>query len=180
MRAFRAALADRQSDPSDRQWFYVPYDQLTASSGPSSRADPQAVGIVLVESAHKAARRPYHRQKLLWVLASMRHFALEQAERGVAVDYRASQAPYVEVLREVVGERGPLTMQEPAEWELRQELEPLLREGQLQQVPHEGWCTRRPVGVRARRASEWSRRVAGAPARRTRPPTGDPRPGGCR
>ena len=144
MRTFLDALRERNPqdpDARDRRWLYVPYDQLTDKLGPLAREDPGTLGIVLVESADKAARRPYHQQKLLWVLASMRHFALEQAERGVMVDYRAGDATYADVLADVVEERGALAMMEAAERELRAELAPLVEDGRIEVLPHEGWLT---------------------------------------
>ena len=56
------------SAKSDRQWLYVPYDQVTDRLGPLSRLKPEQVGIILVESPWKAARRPYHKQKLALIL----------------------------------------------------------------------------------------------------------------
>ena len=82
---FSRALADRQSDPARRRWLFVPYDQLSDRIGPLAREAPDELGIVVVENPWKAARRPYHQQKLALVLANLRHFALEQAARGVAV-----------------------------------------------------------------------------------------------
>ena len=142
MGAFRDRLKAMQpANVGGRRWLYVPYDQLTDAVGPLAGADPASVGIVLVESADKANRRPYHRQKLLWVLASMRHFALEQAARGVAVDYRHTEGPYASALAAAVADHGPLTVMRPAERELRHELQPLVDDGRLQVVPHEGWLT---------------------------------------
>jgi hypothetical protein len=80
--SFVRELQARNSSPTGRRFVFVPYDQLTDRVGPLSRLGPTEAGIVLVESPEKASRRPYHRQKLLTVLANLRHFALEQAERG--------------------------------------------------------------------------------------------------
>ena len=143
MQRFRAALEERQSDPSGRRWLYVPYDQLSAEIGPLAREEPEELGIVLIESVWKAKRRPYHRQKLALVLANQRQFALEQAERGVAVDYVATADRYSSVLEKVFGERGPLRVMEPAERELRADLWPLMRGSSLEVLEHEGWLTRR-------------------------------------
>ncbi len=134
-----AAAADR--DPSGRVWRYVPYDQLSLGLGGLDAADPRTVGLVLVESAEKAGRRPYHRQKLALVLANQRQFAVEAADRGFAVRYRASERPIAEVLREEVAALGPLEVLEPAERELRADLAPLLAEGRLRGRPHDGWLT---------------------------------------
>jgi len=108
-RAFTQELRARNPDPGRRRWLFVAYDQLSDAIGPLSREDPSELGIVLVESPWKAARRPYHRQKLALVLANLRHFALDeevqlrsilgdlrdsglilQLGRGPATSYRAS------------------------------------------------------------------------------------------
>ncbi|MBL9079231.1 MAG: cryptochrome/photolyase family protein [Planctomycetes bacterium] len=77
-----------------RRWLFVPYDQLHDGIGPLAHEPPGELGIVLVESRAKAARRPYHRHKLALVLTNLRHFALEQAARGVAVRHVATDGGY--------------------------------------------------------------------------------------
>jgi len=138
---FARELAERGSSPDGRRWLFVPYDQLTDALGPLGREDPEELGIVLVEAPAKAARRPYHKQKLALVLANLRHFALEQAERGVAVEHRVARGSYGEALRGLAAEKGGLRCMRPAERELRVDLAPLVREGLLELVPHEGWLT---------------------------------------
>ncbi|RPI00096.1 MAG: hypothetical protein EHM71_17815, partial [Zetaproteobacteria bacterium] len=91
---FGRALRARGSDPSGRRWLFVPYDQLSDGIGPLAREDPRRLGIVVVENAWKAGRRPYHKQKLAFVLANLRQFALEQAARGVAVRHVVAAGPY--------------------------------------------------------------------------------------
>lgn len=143
VRIFRTELAARAADPSGRRWIYAPYDQLTSSTGPLAGVDPRRAGIVLLESPAKAARRPYHKQKLAMVLANQRHFALEQAARGVAVRYVVARAGYAEALAELARELGPISMMEAAERELRVELAPLASRGALEILPHTGWLTTR-------------------------------------
>ncbi len=140
---FRSALASVGGgyQPAPERWLFIPYDQLSDQLGPLSRHPPGEIGVVLIESAAKASRRPYHRRKLALVLTNMRHFAVEQAQRGVQVRYVMTRAPYADALREVVDDVGPLSMMEPAERELRQELTPLVVEGSLRWLPHEGWLT---------------------------------------
>lgn len=139
--AFARELAARNPDPAGRRWVFVPYDQLSDAMGPLSREDPGTLGIVLVETPAKGSRRPYHRQKLALVLANLRHFALEQAARGVAVRHVAGPSGYGDLLEPLVRELGPLRVMEPAERELRVEVEPLVRSGGLEILPHEGWLT---------------------------------------
>jgi deoxyribodipyrimidine photolyase-related protein len=124
---------------SQRRWFFVPYDQLTDTVGPLSRADPRDVGIVVVECPAKAARRPYHKQKLALELTSLRHFALEQSKRGVAVRYVVDQS-YAAALGQT-RELGPIGVMRPAERELRAELAPLVDSGAVELLPNEGWLT---------------------------------------
>lgn len=140
--AFRQALERRNpSSAEGRRFVYVPYDQLTDRIGPLATLPPEQVGIVLIETTWKARRRPYHKQKLALILANMRHFALEQAERGVFVDHRMDTRPYDEVLDDVIQERGSLVCMRPAERELRVQLQRLVDDGRLELVPHEGWLT---------------------------------------
>lgn len=141
MSAFVRALTERQPDPAGRRWLYVPYDQLNDGIGPLAHEDPDELGIVLVESPWKAKRRPYHRQKLALLLSSQRHFALEQAARGVAVRHVVGAAPFAKLLAPVADELGPLRVMRPAERELRADLAPLVKRGALEVVAHEGWLT---------------------------------------
>lgn len=140
---FLSSLRDRSSDPAGRSWIYASYDQLTARVGPLATADASELGLVLVENRWKAARRPYHRMKLAFVLANQRAFALEQAERGVAVRYVFADAPYRDALAPSIDELGPLRLMRPAERELRIDLAALAQSGKLEIVPHEGWLTDR-------------------------------------
>ncbi|MCB9646323.1 MAG: cryptochrome/photolyase family protein [Deltaproteobacteria bacterium] len=143
MEQFRAALAERLAGQpaGPRRWLYVPYDQLTDAAGPLARAAPETLGVLLVESVAKARTRPYHKQKLALVLANMRHFALEQAARGVAVRYLATRGSYRAALERAAAELGPLTMMAAAERSLAVELQPLVASGALEVVPHEGWLS---------------------------------------
>jgi deoxyribodipyrimidine photolyase-related protein len=141
MSYFNKELARRQANPQGRRWLFVPYDQLTGELGPLSREDPRSLGIVLVESPWKAACRPYHKQKLALITANLRHFALEQADRGVAVRHVIAEGPYAAALDPLISELGPLRVMTPAERELREDLRKLVTRGSLQVIPHEGWLS---------------------------------------
>jgi deoxyribodipyrimidine photolyase-related protein len=143
MGPFRRALAASTPDESGRRWVFAAPDQLTSLVGPLSAGPARELGLVVVETPAKAARRPYHQQKLALVLASQRHFALEQAARGVAVRHVVDERGYAAALTEQARALGPLTVMEPAERELRQELAPLFATGALKKVLHAGWLTKR-------------------------------------
>jgi len=142
--AFSSRLRELSpGDEGDRQWLYVPYDQLSAEMGPLEELPPERAGVVLAETTWKGRRRPYHRQKLAWNLANQRHFALEQARRGVAVRYLVGDRSFGELLAEEAADLGPLQVMVPAERELRVDLAPLVEEGLLEMVRHDGWLTSR-------------------------------------
>ncbi len=144
-RLFSRELAARQPAARprgrDRTWCYLPYDQLHGELGLLGERAPQEVGVVLIEHPGKAARRPYHRQKLALVIANQRQFALELAARGVAVRHVvAGPQGYAGALRTLATELGPLVVHEPAERELRRELAPLFGR-ELHLRAHDGWLT---------------------------------------
>ena len=118
MSHFRKELQRRQPrDRKNRVWIFIPYDQLSDALGPLGSEDPKRIGIVLVENSWKGSRRPYHKQKLALIPANMRHFALEQAARGVAVRHVVADVPYHKALELLIPELGPLRVMVPAERE---------------------------------------------------------------
>lgn len=140
MSHFRDALRAHRHREENRRWLFVPYDQLTDAVGPLAREPASALGIIVVECPEKAARRPYHKQKLALVLANLRHFALEQAARGIAVRHVVATS-YAAALEPLTSKLGPIEVMRPAERELRAELAPLVEAGKLALLPHEGWLT---------------------------------------
>lgn len=141
---FKNALQklNKKNAPSDKKsWIYVPYDQVTDRVGPLSIMEPTETGIILIENPWKARRRPYHKQKLALILSNLRHFALEQAGRGVTVRHEVTDGPYSDKLKELTEKLGTITMMEAAEYELRQDLAPLVQSGALIIVPNESWLT---------------------------------------
>ena len=139
-----AAAAPSHSDVRHRRWIFVPYDRLTAAAGPASEQAAADTGLVIVEALGKPARRPYHKRKLVLVLSSMRHFALEQAARGVSVAYGFTRGSYVDGLRDVTAryKLPSLTVMEPAEHEMRIDLRDAQAAGVgLKYVPDTTWLS---------------------------------------
>ncbi len=156
MSKFLRALDESNPPPLGRRWIFVPEDQLSDDIGPISRTDPREIGIILIESHWKAARRPYHKQKLALLWSNLRHFAIEQASRGVSVRYLTTTQPFQATLAPLIAKLGSLTVMEPAERELRADLDPLVRTGGVTVVPHEGWLTTREQFIRgAGEVSPW-------------------------
>jgi deoxyribodipyrimidine photolyase-related protein len=141
MSIFLERLKTLKRDPGNRRWIYVPYDQLTDRFGPLAEEDPRNLGLIFLECPAKAGLRPYHQQKLALILTNMRHFALEQARRGAAVQYRVTDGPYKNGLEALFAKTGPIEAMRPAERELRQDLEPLVQAGKLTYLDHGGWLS---------------------------------------
>jgi deoxyribodipyrimidine photolyase-related protein len=132
------------ADLAHRRWIFVPYDRLTDRTGPIAQQPAAETGIVLVESSAKAHRRPYHKKKLVLVISNMRHFALEQAARGVSVLYHVSDETHGHALLHLQRHRGlpALTAMQPAERELRLDLDDAVSHGlHLTLVPDTAWLS---------------------------------------
>jgi deoxyribodipyrimidine photolyase-related protein len=147
------AGAPRETSPDGVRWILVFPDQLHLGIGPVARADPRRTGLLLLESGEWLSRRPYHRQRLAWILLSQRAFALEAVERGFRVRVARGDLPMIELVRSTLAETGPLVAMEPAEREARAEFAPLLAEGTLRFEPHDGFLTN-PADLEAGRTSE--------------------------
>ena len=118
-------------DLANRRWIYIPYDRLTDSVGPLTEQPAADTGIVIVESTAKALRRPYHKKKLVVLISNMRHFALEQQARGVAVLYHFSPLSHGQALLDLqhTHHLPTLTCTTPAERELRLDLHTAITNG---------------------------------------------------
>lgn len=119
-----ARHAPSAEEAKRRRWIYVPYDRLHDGVGPLAQTPAEDAIVVMMESRAKGVRRPYHKKKLTLVLSSMRHFALEQAERGCRVVYGASPESFADGLMKLQEEWQwkELVVNRPAERELRVEL----------------------------------------------------------
>ena len=118
-------------------WWYLPYDQLNLDLLPTQ----ESIGIILIESEKQAKRRPYHKQKLCYILSNMRHFALETQRKGTPVIYVSTNQQYDEPLLELAQEFGAIHMLRGAERELRLTLASLIEGGAIVEHPHPGWLT---------------------------------------
>jgi deoxyribodipyrimidine photolyase-related protein len=102
---------------------YIPHDHLNASFGVLKDADPAADVVVLVESARMVTGRPWHKERLFFLLSSARHFAKELQESDFEVHY--IQAPTtlegLEVAKGLVGNL-PVFCAEPSSHKQFQQL----------------------------------------------------------
>lgn len=136
------------------RWFLVMPDQLNLGLGPWRGAEPGKCGIILLESGEWLSRRPYHRQRLAWILLSQRMFALEAADAGFVVRVLRGDEPLVDLLRSGA-DSVRLEGMEPAEREVRAELSPLIKAQRLTWTAHDGFIST-PVDLEhARTAEGW-------------------------
>lgn len=132
------------AEAAARTWVYHPYDRLTMDTGPLAELGPKKAGLILVESPAKIIPRPYHRKKLVLVLSSERHFALEAAERGFKILYVRNQKSFGDGLLDVQQEFAlpEIRVMHPAERELRQDLQRAVARGlRLKYVTDTTWLS---------------------------------------
>ncbi len=133
-----------KKDVNARRWIYLPYDRLTDRTGPLSTIPAADAGLILVESAAKGHRRPYHKKKIALLLANERHFALEQAARGVAILYATETGTHGDGLLKLQAEFDlpSITCMQPAERELRMDLAAARARGlRLEEVADTTWLS---------------------------------------
>lgn len=66
---------------------YVPFDHLNFDRGAMKLADPAVDVLVLVESKRMTEGRPWHKERLFFLISAARHFAAEAEARGFTVRY---------------------------------------------------------------------------------------------
>jgi deoxyribodipyrimidine photolyase-related protein len=73
-----------------RRTIWVFGDQVNTAIGALSTASPSEDRILIVQSGYKITSRPWHQQRLHFLISSMRHFALQLEASGFEVDYRTA------------------------------------------------------------------------------------------
>ncbi len=117
---------------------FVLHDQLNLDAWPEwvTREKPL---LIFIESRKKGEEVPHHKIKAVYVLSSMRHFALECAENGFDVLYHSSNAHFDDGLIEIMNDYdGTLYYMTPSEWDSRQRLEKVKseRNGSVKEIPN--------------------------------------------
>jgi len=106
-----------------KNWIFVCYDQLSWENSLLKDSDPKSTGLLFIETSSKPRRRPYHKQKLVFILSAMRHFAKEAQARGYTVHYHHNDTGYAAGLEELRKEYSIPMIQtlEIQEWEVASE-----------------------------------------------------------
>ena len=131
-----------QSGP--RRHVLVLGDQLTRVVGPLADADPGSTVVLVIEAMDWASRRTYHRQKLVLVIAAIRHFAAEA--RAAGFDVRERRVERFEDglcahLAEFPG--ATIEVMEPADQGVGDRLAAIVTSvgGQLERLPNALWLS---------------------------------------
>ena len=66
---------------------YIPFDHLNKTKGVLKDLDKKNDLVVLVESKRMKTGRPWHKERLFFLISSARHFAQELRDDGVWVEY---------------------------------------------------------------------------------------------
>jgi len=66
---------------------YIPFDHLHRNFGVLKDANPKTDVIAMVESARMTTGRPWHKERLFFLISSARHFAQSLEEEGFQVQY---------------------------------------------------------------------------------------------
>ena len=131
---------------------------------------PEDGWILLLESRAKPRALPWHRQKLLMLLAAQRRFGAELRAQGFQVIHRVAE-DYATGIRQVAAwaRPGRLVAVKPREWAIHRRFEALAAEGLLELVDDGGpgalFLTPRPAfaafaeGRRRVLMEDWYRRL---------------------
>jgi deoxyribodipyrimidine photolyase-related protein len=94
---------------------YVPFDHLNAKFGALKNAKPATDLVVLVESQRMLTGRPWHKERLFFLVSSARHFAQDLKSQGFQVEYIKAQTT-ISGLKEVKAKYGdlPIVCAEPS------------------------------------------------------------------
>ncbi len=126
-----------------KRWLWVAHDQLHPQLNPWAGESPEETGLIYIESRQRGNARPYHRQKLAFLLSNLRHRALESQSEGHPVLYLFSDDDYGTVLAETAKELGSIHVLRSPEREIREQLKPAIADGLLLEHEHGGWLTTR-------------------------------------
>lgn len=116
-------IIERKKISSFKKVVFVLHDQLNLDCWPDWIKEEKPL-LLFIESKEKGTSLPYHKKKLIYLLSSMRHFALECAENGFPVYYHSSKKHYDGALTELFSDEKSLKLffMTPSEWDTRERL----------------------------------------------------------
>lgn len=127
MRPFLSGIDSKIRKPELKKFtkaFFVLHDQLNLSAWPEWLVREKPV-LIFVEAALKGSEIPHHKSKAVYVLSSMRHFALECHDEGYPVCYHSTPGHFDDGLKTALDQLHPeasVTFMTPSEWDSRERL----------------------------------------------------------
>jgi deoxyribodipyrimidine photolyase-related protein len=110
--------------PMSQKILYIPFDHLHRNFGVLKDANPKTDVIAMVESARMTTGRPWHKERLFFLISSARHFAQSLEEEGFAVEY-VKAATTVDGLKIIAKKYRdlPISCAEPSSFRQYQQLQ---------------------------------------------------------
>jgi len=139
----REVLFGKVPPSMTRRIVYVPFDHLNRDRGALAGADPATDVIALVESERMTTGRPWHKERLFFLISSARHVAAEMRADGFDVRY-VKAATTVDGLTQIRAEVGgdlPIVCAEPSSFRQSR----ILAEFGVNFVPNNLFLTPRPL-----------------------------------
>lgn len=131
-RKFLKQLDDQISKPNINRHDYAVFilpDQLNLDVWPDDLLDENPL-LIFIESMAMNKVLPFHKKKLVYVISSLRHFALECYELGYPVYYHMTENHFDGGLKKIIDKHEglDLTFMTPSEWDSRQRLRSLQKD----------------------------------------------------
>jgi len=117
---------------------FILHDQLNLDAWPEWVKKYKPL-LIFMESGKKGREVPHHKKKAVYVLSSMRHFALECADKGYDVFYHSTPGHFDDGLKTILSMfDGQLTFMTPSEWDTRERLRSVAKEfeSRVEEIPN--------------------------------------------
>jgi len=102
---------------------YIPFDHLHRNFGALKDSNPKTDVIAFVESARMTTGRPWHKERLFFLISCARHFAQSLRDEGFTVEY-VKAATTIDGLKEICKnyKNAPIACAEPSSFTQYQQL----------------------------------------------------------
>lgn len=121
-----------------RQAVFILHDQLNLACWPDWIGEEKPL-LIIMESFKKGNELPHHKMKAVYIVSSMRHFALECHREGFPVLYHSTKGHFDDGLAEILKHfEGRLTFMTPSEWDTRERLRKVMKryKERVEEIPN--------------------------------------------
>lgn len=124
---------------SHKKALLILHDQLNLSVWPERFLEEKPL-LIFIESKQKGHEIPHHKKKAVYVLSSMRHFALECKKHGFDVLYHSTALHFDDGLTDILEDYdGRLSFMTPSEWDSRERLRNVMEKfpDRVEEIPNQ-------------------------------------------